>query len=94
MKKKFESEEFRRYREQMHGEEYEDDNTPRNPIKIVFAIFMIIFYIGLGILLLLSSNIFGFAPNLTWVRITMGVILMIYGLWRGYRAYAGIDSRL
>ncbi len=95
MKHENESEEFRKYREQMHGEEYDDRNSagPGRGMRIVFSIFMIIVYIGMGVLMVLPSNIFGFPDQFTWVRILVGVLLMIYGVWRGYRAYAGLDTR-
>ncbi len=90
-----ESEEFRKYREQMHGEDVEEPKSaPGHAMRIIFTIFMIIVYIGMGILLVLPSNFFGFDPQFAWVRITVGILLMIYGVWRAYRAYAGIDTRL
>lgn len=91
-----ESEEFKKYREQMHGVEYEEEPryAPGRAMRVIFSIFMIIVYIGMGILLILPSNFFGFDPQFEWIRITVGVLLIIYGIWRSYRAYAGIDTRL
>ena len=87
-----ESEEFRRYREQMHGVEYEDEERRRpNPLRIAFGFFMVIIYIGMGVLCLI--NFFGAPATDGWTiaRYVVGVMLIIYGFWRGYRMYAGID---
>jgi len=91
-----ESEEFRKYREQMHGSETEDASNPYAPgriMRVVFSVFMIIVYLGMGVALLLPANIFGFPPSIDWIRYAMGSIFIIYGIWRAYRAYMGIDSR-
>ena len=86
------SEEFRKYREQMHPEEYEDTEDPRpSPVSLGFNIFMILIYIGMGVLCLI--NFFGAPATDGWTiaRYVVGVMLIIYGFWRGYRMYAGID---
>ncbi len=93
-----ESEEFRRYREQMHPEQYDEDGERRRhpaPLRIAFGIFMVLVYVGMGILCLI--NFFGApADSAAWTiaRYVVGIVLIIYGIWRGYRMYAGIDSRL
>ena len=87
-----ESEEFRRYREQMHGVEYEDEDKRRpQPLRLVYGIFMILIYIGMGVLCLI--NFFGAPETGGWILANhvVGVMLIIYGFWRGYRLYAGID---
>lgn len=90
-----ESEEFRKYREQMHGNDEEE--TPRDSqgklMRVIFGIFMVIVYIGMGILC--CTNWFGYPETTVWVvcRWVVGVVLIIYGIWRAYRQYAGIDSR-
>ncbi len=90
-----ESEEFKKYREQMHGSDYDDRSSDSTRImRIIFAIFMVIVYIGMGILLILPSDFFGFGEQYAWIRISVGVMLMVYGVWRAYRAYAGLDTRL
>ena len=91
-----EEEEFRKYREQMHGEEEEERANrpaPGKTMRTIFGIFMIIVYIGMGILCM--TNWFGYPESTGWTigRWVVGVVLVIYGLWRGYRQYAGIDSR-
>ena len=88
------NEEFERYRRQMHGND--DDNNRRQGsgrlVRWVYTIFMVVLYIGMGILLLL--NFFEWAPEYTWPRNIVGIVLIIYGIWRAYRHYAGIGSRL
>lgn len=80
-----ESEEFRKYREQMHPEEYEDTEDPRpSPVSLGFNIFMILIYIGMGVLCLI--NYFGYSGSgWTIARYIVGIMLVVYGLWRAYR---------
>lgn len=91
-----ESEEFQKYREQMHGREEETAprHQPAKPMRMIFGIFMIIVYIGMGILC--CTNWFGYPESTGWTvgRWVVGVVLIIYGAWRAYRQFAGIDSRL
>lgn len=57
------------------------------PMRLWFGIFMIIFYIGIGILLILANQTFQiFTPT---VSIIFGVLLCVYGVWRGYRLWKG-----
>ncbi len=88
------NEEFERYRQQMHGNDDKDNRRqgPGRIMRLVYTIFMVVIYIGMGVLLLL--NFFGWAPQYTWPRDIVGVVLIIYGIWRAYRYYAGIESRL
>lgn len=86
---------FRRYQEQMHGNDDQGDGRraqPR-PLRMIFGIFMIIVYIGMGVLCI--TNWFGYPDNTGWsvARWIVGVVLIIYGIWRAYRQFAGIDSR-
>lgn len=56
-------------------------------MRILFGIFMILFYIGIGIIFIL--NIFD-VINQT-VSIIIGALLCAYGVWRGYRLYKGMN---
>ena len=68
------------------------NNTPKTA-RLIFGIFMIIIYVGMGILLLV--NFFDWeSGSWEWLRWTGGVLLILYGIWRAYRQFAGIDSRL
>lgn len=68
------------------------NNTPKTA-RLIFGIFMIIIYVGMGILLLV--NFFDWeSGSWEWLRWTGGVLLTLYGIWRAYRQFAGIDSSL
>ncbi|MCX4258639.1 MAG: hypothetical protein OSJ34_02830 [Muribaculaceae bacterium] len=68
------------------------NNTPKTA-RLIFGIFMIIIYVGMGILLLV--NFFDWeSGSWEWLRWTGGVLLILYGIWRAYRQFAGIDSSL
>lgn len=91
--------EFQEYRKKMHadlsGTRGDDDFTPRrrfSPLQIAFGIFMIIVYVGMGVLLFI--NFFGMPDTAAWNigRWIVGVVLVIYGIFRGYRMFTGIDS--
>ncbi|MBD5198676.1 MAG: hypothetical protein HDS86_05940 [Bacteroidales bacterium] len=68
------------------------NNTPKIA-RMIFGIFMIIIYVGMGILLLV--NFFDWeSGSWEWLRWTGGVLLILYGIWRAYRQFAGIDSNI
>ncbi|MDE6286495.1 MAG: hypothetical protein K2L99_05840 [Muribaculaceae bacterium] len=56
----------------------------------IFCIIMIIVYVGMGALLLF--NYFGWTGDWAWTRYVVGVMLVIYGIWRAYRQIKGIDT--
>lgn len=89
------NEEFQRYRQQMHKSDYEDNEQRPKPslMRTIFGIFMVLIYLLVGILLL--TNWFNYPDTAGWniARWVVGIVLIIYGIWRGYRQYAGIDSR-
>lgn len=63
---------------------YNDDNGT-NRGRIWFGIFMVIIYVGMGLLFILDVlNI----DNKT-ISVIVGSILCVYGVWRGYRLYRG-----
>lgn len=62
--------------------------TPQ-AIRKVFGIFMIVVYVTMGILLI--TGYFGLKPEFNVVRYGGGVLLILYGIWRGYRQFKGID---
>lgn len=61
------------------------DATPRT-MKIVFGIFMILIYIGMGVLLL--TGFFDAVITYSWIRIVLAVAFIIYGIWRAYRQFS------
>ncbi len=62
--------------------------SPRKILGLVFGIFMFLVYEGMGILMLI--NYFGWTTNWAWTRWIVGVVLIIYGIYRGYRAFNDI----
>lgn len=87
------SDEFMRYRQQMHHND--EDNRPRpaapRSLRLIFSIFMILIYIGMGVLMFI--NFFDMPAKWDWARYVVGVVLIIYALFRGYREYKGIDHQ-
>ena len=63
--------------------------TPRS-MRIVFGIFMIVFYVTIGVLIL--AGVLNFYGDWEWLRWTAGIILLVYGIWRGYRQFAMRDD--
>ena len=74
--------------------EREDNQNGGSKIfRTIFGIFMIIIYVGMGVLLL--CNFFNWESGAwDWLRWTGGCVLIVYGIWRAYRQFAGIDSRM
>lgn len=76
----------------METEEKRHSVIPQGAL-IAMAIFMILVYIGMGILFFI--DLFGWGkmaepwPVLNYV---CGVILILYGIYRGYRLYKGIGT--
>ena len=62
---------------------------PNQVMSTIFGIIMIIIYVGMGVLLLI--NFFNWNSDWAWTRYIVGVVLVIYGLWRAYRQVIGID---
>ncbi|MDE5774268.1 MAG: hypothetical protein K2H86_07410 [Muribaculaceae bacterium] len=62
-------------------------NNPQAPkgMRIVFGIFMVIVYLIVGLLFIL--DVFNIDNQV--ISIVVGSILIVYGIWRGYRLYAG-----
>lgn len=80
--------------EERRRERQEADTTPKanRIMRSVFGIIMIIVYVGMGVLLLI--NYFNWTGDWAWTRFVVGIMLVIYGIWRAYRQYAGIDSNI
>lgn len=56
-------------------------------LRNVFGIFMVLVYVGMGVLMFM--NFFHLIP---WVTYTIGTLLVLYGIWRGYRQAKGLDN--
>ena len=61
-------------------------------MRAIFGIFMIIIYVGMGVLLLI--NFFNWDGDWAWTRYVVGIVLIVYGFWRAYRQVKGIDSQI
>jgi hypothetical protein len=61
----------------------------RGPAQVTLYIAAIasLAYMGGGIALIASSQSFGMLPEPGLLRYSMGALLIIYGLFRAYRAY-------
>lgn len=83
---------FNEYRKNMHRDEQPGRSVvpaPKKAIGVAFGIFMILVYVGVGVLLII--NFFNWDASFTWVRWVLGVLLIIYGFFRGYRQFKGTD---
>lgn len=71
----------------MDSNKGQNSNLPKSA-RVIFGIFMILVYVGMGALFLL-----GFFKQILPETIgnIVGVILALYGVWRGYRLYKGMN---
>ncbi|MGM9803203.1 MAG: hypothetical protein ACI308_03405 [Muribaculaceae bacterium] len=75
----------------MEQKEYKKDTKGnKKSIRVMFGLFMIFIYMGMGILVLLGY--FDYLP--TWARYSLGTLFIVYGAWRCYRYISGIDARV
>lgn len=58
-------------------------------VKYIFGIFMIIVYVGMGVLMYI--NFFDWTPGWAWLRWVGGTIFVVYGVWRAYRQFVGTN---
>lgn len=72
-------------------EREENKNRGTNILRTVYGIFMIIVFVGMGVLMF--TPFFKETIAWDWLRWTAGCVLVVYGIWRAYRQFAGIDSR-
>lgn len=71
----------------MSPQENNVNGTPRGA-RMIFGIFMVLVYVGVGICCL--SGVFrSFLSH--GISVAMGCLFVVYGLWRGYRLYKGIN---
>lgn len=65
------------------------NGTDNNPVpqkgRLVFGIIMVLIYLAVGLLFICDV----FSIWNTTVSVIVGVLLVIYGVWRGYRLYVG-----
>lgn len=70
----------------MKGSDNNDTGTPKS-VRVWFGIFMILVYLGVGLLFIFDI----FSIDNTAISCTVGGILIAYGIWRGYRLYRGMN---
>lgn len=68
----------------MRGYNNDENPTPKG-MRLWFTIFMILIYVGMGLLFIFDFFIIG-KPA---VNYTVGGLLILYGIYRGYRLYVG-----
>lgn len=59
-------------------------------LGVVFGIFMVIVYVGMGVLLFI--NFFGWGADWAWTRWVVGAVLIVYGFYRGYRTFKSVST--
>ncbi|MDE6576641.1 MAG: hypothetical protein K2J82_08445 [Muribaculaceae bacterium] len=62
------------------------DNMPKGG-RLVFGIFMVIVYLAVGLLFIFDV----FNIDNVAVSAVVGGLLVVYGFWRGYRLYKGMN---
>lgn len=62
------------------------NNQPKG-MRLAFGIFMIIVYVAVGALFI--ADVFNI--DNAAISMTVGIILCVYGVWRGYRLYKGLN---
>lgn len=65
----------------------ENDNMNNLPKggRLIFGIFMILVYVGVGLLFIFDV----FKIDNTAISASVGGVLCAYGVWRGYRLWRG-----
>jgi hypothetical protein len=64
-----------------------NENKLMQQVTAIFSIFMVLFYLGVGIFLLFFANLSYLDKAL---RVIMGSTFFFYGLYRAYRTYVKI----
>lgn len=81
-----EQESFARYRERMQ-EERMADRAPRRSWLVGVGVLFALLYIGMGVAMLL--NWFKWTSSWDVPRYIVGAVLMVYGVYRGWRVANG-----
>lgn len=70
----------------MESNENKEKKTPMS-LRVLFGLMMVFVYVGMGLLILL--NFFGWSSELACRLV--GSLLILYGIFRGYRHIKGKD---
>jgi len=68
------------------------EKSVQERVALIVSCFMAVAYLGGGIFLITSSLSFGFLAAGSPERYLLAVLLVLYGLYRGYRAWAMFKS--
>lgn len=60
-------------------------------LRLFFGVFMICVYLGMAVLMAINFFGWGLTPLWTLARWGMAIVFAAYGIYRGYRQFAGID---
>lgn len=71
----------------MKGNMNNDGNPVPRSMRLWFGIFMILIYLGVGLLFIFQV----FSIFDTAISCVVGGLLILYGIWRGYRLYRGMN---
>lgn len=61
-----------------------------NNLKILYSFFILVLYFVFGILLLFKYLVWQEVPSLSMA--SFGIVVMAYGVFRGYRAYRSYQT--
>lgn len=64
-----------------------DNNPVPKGMRLWFGIFMILIYLGVGLMFIL--DVFNIDNRL--ISSIVGILLCLYGVWRGIRLYKGMN---
>lgn len=80
----------------MESRQSNDQERPAvpSPLRIFFAIFMIVVFVGVGLMLLFNWFNVIYDPSWNWLRWVGGPIFILYGFFRAYRQFKGTDYRV
>lgn len=73
----------------MDNRNYNDQNTTPKSMRLWFGVFMVMFYVGVGLLLIIANQTFTLFT--TTLSIIVGASLCAYGVFRAYRLYKGLQ---
>lgn len=69
----------------MNGSENRNHPGAPKAMRLWFGIFMVLIYIGVGLLFFFDV----FSIDYNAISYTVGALLILYGIFRGYRLYKG-----
>ncbi len=68
-------------------EPQQEERSKASLFRIVAGAIMVAIYLAMAFLLVFTTYFSHTVP--AWVRYSMGLVFFVYGIFRGYRLYAG-----